>query len=560
MSTDNTQHWKEKYLNLIEVQEASEKTNAEQQELLRRMLVRVSLAADGLDPELDGALSGLRSTLKKDKITGLSKHLDGLEQEVIQFEQRKSVRQTDMQNALSQICEQLLMLQPDPAAKRRVKALSKRIRKLDDWSLLGELLNDLSAVQADLFQPEGVARPGKQSFLDRLLGSKSTTPSETTDAQVSFQHVSPATGDIDRGTGRPEVIATSAETFAGIDLQVLGARVAMILQKMLDDIEPAECVAEKISNAKQRVSRGLNWRDLVPTLEDVRDLIMQSHLAANDSFSEYLLSLNTELLNISKLLKLTGSAFDDQQAREAVSQNELSNQLREISQVTESATDLESLKLTIAERVKVIRDSMEKTQSSHSISNQIKELLQQVEALENKAQETTESLNIQREKARTDALTGLPNREAYNERSHQEWVRWSRYQNPTSMAVIDIDHFKNINDSYGHQTGDKVLKLVSKEFSKRLREVDFIARYGGEEFVVLLPETKANDALKALDSIRETVAELPFHFKEKPVNITVSIGVSEFKENDTVETLFSRADNAMYQAKNDGRNCARVVS
>ena len=122
------------------------------------------------------------------------------------------------------------------------------------------------------------------------------------------------------------------------------------------------------------------------------------------------------------------------------------------------------------------------------------------------------------------------------------------------MHQSDIDWFKNINDTYGHQAGDRVLKVLSRGIAKRLREVDFMARYGGEEFVLVLPETQSEQAHGALDKIREAIALTPFHFKESPVQITLSMGIAEFREGDTVEKVFARADKQLYVAKEQGRN------
>jgi len=132
--------------------------------------------------------------------------------------------------------------------------------------------------------------------------------------------------------------------------------------------------------------------------------------------------------------------------------------------------------------------------------------------------------------------------------------RWQRYKHPLSLAVIDIDFFKKINDGYGHQTGDKVLKVVAHFVSKKLREIDFIARFGGEEFVLILPETTTEQSLILLNRIREKLANTPFKTGDEKITVTVSIGVAQFKEDDTGETVFARADEALYQAKESGRN------
>src|SRR5690606_16056121 len=117
-----------------------------------------------------------------------------------------------------------------------------------------------------------------------------------------------------------------------------------------------------------------------------------------------------------------------------------------------------------------------------------------------------------------------------------------------------IDYFKNINDSYGHQAGDRVIKVIGRSIANRLREVDFFCRYGGEEFVAVLPETDSHTALGVLDKVREAIAETAFNYKDQPMIITLSVGITEFKTGDTLDTAFDRADQALYTAKSSGRN------
>jgi diguanylate cyclase len=175
------------------------------------------------------------------------------------------------------------------------------------------------------------------------------------------------------------------------------------------------------------------------------------------------------------------------------------------------------------------------------------------------AEKNRTNLEVQRKKAMQDALTELPNREAYNERAHAEVQRWQRYGRPLSVAVFDIDHFKRINDSFGHQAGDRVIKVIGRSIAKRLREVDFFCRYGGEEFVALMPETDSKTALEVLEKVRDAIANAAFNYKDQPLTITVSIGVTEFKTSDTLESAFERADQALYNAKSTGRNrCQRL--
>ena len=179
---------------------------------------------------------------------------------------------------------------------------------------------------------------------------------------------------------------------------------------------------------------------------------------------------------------------------------------------------------------------------------------EKVAAMEAHSEQMQEQVRKERLRAMTDLLTELPNREAWQERLSFEYNRWQRYSHPLTIGVLDIDLFKRINDSYGHKAGDRVLQLVAREFRDRLRTTDFVARFGGEEFVVLFPETEPSDARAVVDKLREHVGKLPFHFRGEPVTVTFSAGLAGFIAGDTEESVFDRADRALYQAKDAGRD------
>ena len=133
-----------------------------------------------------------------------------------------------------------------------------------------------------------------------------------------------------------------------------------------------------------------------------------------------------------------------------------------------------------------------------------------------------------------------------------------RYKTPLTLIIWDIDHFKRINDAYGHKAGDKTLELVARLMLNNCRETDFIARYGGEEFVMLLPNVCAEQALIAAEKIRHVISQTDFNYNGESVELTISCGISDFKESDLQhDEVFNRADNALYQSKENGRNqCA----
>ena len=156
--------------------------------------------------------------------------------------------------------------------------------------------------------------------------------------------------------------------------------------------------------------------------------------------------------------------------------------------------------------------------------------------------------------ASKDGLTGLYNRATFDIRIIEELSRAKRYKQPISLMFLDIDYFNKVNDNYGHAAGDQVLKLVATILNKNMRETDFIARYDGEEFVSILPGTDINGAQLITDKLRELIESSNFHFREEAVNVTVSSGFAEIKENEEGEALFVRADKALYDAKAAGRD------
>ena len=180
--------------------------------------------------------------------------------------------------------------------------------------------------------------------------------------------------------------------------------------------------------------------------------------------------------------------------------------------------------------------------------------------MEEEAEELKEQIEKERQQTLRDVLTGIPNRLAYDERLSTELANYRRNQDPFVLVVWDIDLFKKVNDNYGHAAGDQVLKLVASILNKNMREVDFIARYGGEEFVSILPSTDLKGAQLITDKLRELIASSKFHFRDEAVNITVSSGFAEIKNNEEGENLFIRADKALYKAKENGRNNCQAAN
>ncbi|AOY90291.1 GGDEF domain-containing protein [Marinobacter salinus] len=157
--------------------------------------------------------------------------------------------------------------------------------------------------------------------------------------------------------------------------------------------------------------------------------------------------------------------------------------------------------------------------------------------------------------AQTDALTGLANRARLSDVFSSERKRSLRQGTPLSVLLLDLDHFKQVNDQHGHEAGDQALKHVSSILRDALRATDLATRLGGEEFALLLSDTSAEQALTVADKIRSNIETSPFHHQGQPINLTVSGGIAQFgPDGGDLRTLISRADQSLYHAKDTGRN------
>lgn len=165
------------------------------------------------------------------------------------------------------------------------------------------------------------------------------------------------------------------------------------------------------------------------------------------------------------------------------------------------------------------------------------------------------------ELATTDSLTGILNRGEGIRRIQQEISRSLRAQQPLSIILVDIDHFKRINDTYGHQVGDRVLQTIAAELASALRSYDIICRYGGEEFLIMLPTTALDKALETAERLRLVIAENSTETENgKTIKLTISLGVSALQAGDSLDGLVYRADNALYIAKEEGRDQVQFIA
>ncbi|WP_202369311.1 GGDEF domain-containing protein [Pseudomonas sp. MWU318] len=328
---------------------------------------------------------------------------------------------------------------------------------------------------------------------------------------------------------------------------------------LLDDLTLPERHRPQAEAMRDRLKNGLNWYELLPILDDLATLMLAITDSGQHEFEAYLQQLNERLEAFQSNLQAASEGHADNSSAARAMDTQIREQVDGLQTSMQEAADLDDLKQVLENHLEGLLGTMDQHQKQRDAREQevaarLKGLAERVAHMEQEALGFREHLEEQRQKALIDPLTGLPNRAAWSERLEHEIKQWQQHGNTLSLAMLDLDHFKRINDNYGHLAGDKVLKIIATVLRKRLRAADFIARFGGEEFVLLLPATTPAVGAKLLESLRAAIEACPFHFKGERVTITISMGLASFKTGEHSDLVLKRADQALYRAKNGGRN------
>ncbi|MBU1331917.1 MAG: diguanylate cyclase [Gammaproteobacteria bacterium] len=616
--SDDASRWKDKYLSSLEQQEKLERRWDARLDLLRRGLVRSSLAAEGVDRGVDQCMHELREILRRDDIdAGLSALIPRLEKAVLDSEQRRQERVGQVSGALSALVDQLLKLELPREVRKPLKQFAKQLdKRAEQVRELPALLAELSHLQAQalaLSTAETAERPG---LLERLFGSRDEReePAVVVSEPEAPPPLSPSPQALASGADAPvplpepvSVVAVperSAQVVRASSLDSLPLSARLLLPEPAEAVQAveAQAVAEAESDPdyalpaapepgysaiashveatllglleelplpayhqpqadllRARIQAGLNLYELVPVLDDLAVLMLAIADVGQREFEGYLKQLNERLASFQGGLQDAHEGYAESMNSARALDIELRQQVDGLNSSVQQATDLDSLKHLVEERLDGLIGTMsqyqrQRDQREQAVVERLQTLVERVASMEQEAKGFRDHLEEQRQKALLDPLTGLPNRAAWSERLDVEMARWQRYGGELLLAVLDIDHFKRINDDYGHLAGDKVLKILAGELAKRLRKSDFIARFGGEEFVLLIPSTPLEGGVQLLETLRESIERCPFHFKGVRVTITLSAGISAFTTGDRSTQVFERADQALYRAKRGGRN------
>tara|TARA_R110002073_G_scaffold78991_4_gene190085 strand:+ start:16979 stop:18709 length:1731 start_codon:yes stop_codon:yes gene_type:complete len=555
------ERWKDKYFEQSESFEDQKKRALDYASLLQRILVRVSLTAENVSEKLDDELSSLRTAIRNasPEQNDLEDRLKRIDKLILASDESKQQNAGKITQILDQLIEQLLVLKlprkQKSALKKLSKSLSTKALNLQDYP---GILSEYASLQADVIQEIALPIQKEQGFFRRILSGSKQDNSGPDEEQQDH-----STSDLELET--EEETLESEELVPGFSS--VARHIRSTLTHLLDQLSFPQSAHRDVAKLRDQIQKELVWYELGPTLDDVASLVLSVVGKGQRDFENFLKQLDERLSKVQGFLIESQTADANWQSKNKAFDQVVRNQVDEISQKIDSSADLDELKESISKHLDSIYQAVDQhdgdgKQFEKEKESEVKALQEKIQAMEQEAAYIRKRLKEERGKALRDALTTLPNREAYDERFELELERWKRYQKPTTLVVADIDFFKNINDSYGHLSGDKVLQIIAKELRSRVRKTDFVARYGGEEFVMLLPETNLAAALMVVEKVREMVGRLPFHFRDEHIQITMSFGLIEFKDGYAEDkpkdlqqnVLFERADEALYRAKQNGRN------
>lgn len=417
----------------------------------------------------------------------------------------------------------------------------------------GELI---SQIYAELIRAFGHFR-GRDERLDEILAGLPPEPVQNALSISTLKDINRQIGQRHDQLTRPAVDNSQAANQTDA-LAVAKSTLLSLIEQLPAEISNSlyeEGVDEALENA-QEIDHILA---VVCKIKDKLYLILEDR-------AKQIKKLSSFMGNVAKRLDGMKLHLDEEKNDRKASQNDrgdltklVGNNLQMIRESVAEADSINTLQRTIESRLDEIDTTVtsfteRESERADKAEKASSELEAQLQRMESETHQLRQSLEAARTEAIIDPLTGVSNRRAYEDRMQIEYSRWKRNHTPLVLAVMDIDHFKKINDNFGHPIGDKVLKVVAGRLQQQVRESDFFGRIGGEEFAFLLVDSTIDNALEKTETLRKSIQECNFRIKKKKFQVTMSIGLAQFKGKDTVQTVYQRADQALVQAKKSGRN------
>lgn len=560
--------------------ELKEKSHNGYIQLLQSLLARVSIVAEGQNDALDNELSALRGELRKapSDTVQLSNRLEQINTLVRRLDAQHETAANSGLETFQLLIDQLLSLELSRENKKALQRLTKQLKSQgNDLGQCPPLLKEYVRVQgATLAGCLAEKSKGSEAggIMSRIFGGGKTKPSQepssASETKIS-QDLQPPTAD---DSGNSRVIADKESDQSVAENQNTPPEpkpvapphlepICAVLTGLLHQLEFPEDFREKARQLGEQFAQRPKLEEFDVAVDELAKLIIEATGKNQQDFENFLQSLESRLVEINGYLEQSRQTEQERLSSSSEIDQTMRTHAESISEQVRTATDIDVLKSSVQQHIDNITAAMDgyidaEKHREQAISSQMETLQERLALVEGESKAIKKRLQVERIRALTDVLTGVPNRDALNERLSMEWDRFQRYKHPISLGVLDIDHFKMINDKYGHLVGDRALQSVATNIKKSIRKTDFVARFGGEEFVIVMPDTKADSAVIAMNKLRETIAKMKYSFLNGEDHITVSIGIVGFRVGSKLETLFEYADKALYKAKDNGRNRVEI--
>ncbi|MEQ8663985.1 MAG: diguanylate cyclase [Gammaproteobacteria bacterium] len=338
--------------------------------------------------------------------------------------------------------------------------------------------------------------------------------------------------------------------------------IRMLLLELLETIPVTPALVERVSPLRRSIEAADRVDGFIGSIQGIGTLVngLQNELRGElDAARRFLRETDLRLREFEKFVQRSRELHVESNEDALQLSDAVSGEIDALRSDAAETSSLEELKNTIEARLDTIGSGLNTFVATQKLrtfeaNESIDRMKRRLHELEAQAENLREDLEQQHARVLVDPLTGVLNRTGYMETATKQVARWKRYGGALSLAVIDLDRFKQINDEYGHTAGDRVLSTVASKLTELVRQSDILCRYGGEEFVLLLPETGLEQGYLLLEKLRHHIERCPFRHKDTPVKVSISCGLAEFQDGDSLEAVFERADRAMYRAKQGGRN------
>lgn len=552
MSTPAPNQWKEKYLSSLDEIETKEKAWEQIETILRQALSRLALAAETSDTRLKGQLETLRNAIRKNATASqIGKLMEEISSSMLRLDQERD-GSDGIKGQLSRLEGNLDKLRVPEGLKQDTKALRKQLRDALQRNDLKPALDAYSGyvdkVVAWLAAPQQDEQDG---LFGRLFGRKPAEGNKDNFGESGLA-LAPAFDAHEQNVQDASVDALPAfnqvlfDLLHRLDLPAALSGQFQSIAALLHEPPSSDSARRVVADIAELMAK--TRQHVEQEKKEIETFLSQltGRLQALDRYLEDAVGYRGQSTQ-------QGDVIDEGMSAEVDGIRKSVNEAENIDQLKASIqAHLSSIQLHMDARKRLERDRLKQADS------EIAHLKQALTKVHQESGELRVRLSQERDRALHDALTGLHNRLAYDERITQECERWERYGRPTVLSIWDVDHFKRVNDQFGHSAGDNVLKILGNLLSKHTRKSDFIARFGGEEFMLLLPETDIQTAFEVADKLREFIAAAKFLYHGQPVPVTMSCGLAECIAGDTPESLYRRADAALYEAKQGGRNCCKI--